>query len=275
MKKIILLLKFLSLPVVVFCFFVTEAESQTYQDSCIRIIWEHNPEYGYFNPDSVLIDSCMCPDMIWEFCPYLYANRWYKLYLPNGAINLPAYPHDTTIYVSWQDIDTNFVELRQKFSEMESIFGNFIFKKVSPEIIDTFALGSRHFVIKFDDYLLIDSVVQFLKTFPDIENPGYTFHLANYSDVKNSNNIFSEFFIYPNPSYGIINIEFNLEKNCNISFDLFDLKCEKMINIDNAFFIKGHYSRSIELSNEIGNGFYILFVKYDQSILTKEIILIR
>ena len=43
-------------------------------DSCLTLIWMHEPEKGFYNPDSVLVDTCNCPFLFASEA--LYVNQY-------------------------------------------------------------------------------------------------------------------------------------------------------------------------------------------------------
>ena len=157
---------------------------------CWKLEWPDDPQHGFTNPDSVMFDSCLCPqpqyDEYGTGCPYKYTKRYFSFFLPYWALWMPEYPSDTIIYKTWQDIDTNYRELRQDFSNMEYIFGKYYIQKVYPESTDSTSLGSRYFYILFIKYQDIDDILITFNTITDLENFGYAgrdFHYAG--SVKN------------------------------------------------------------------------------------------
>lgn len=149
-------------------------------DTCWNVVLQHNPENNIFNPDSVMYDTCLCKNKAWlpPYCEYVYAKQWFGLDLPNGALNIPQAPRDSVILRNWRDIDSSFTDMREGFENLENIFGNFVFMKVYPDIIDTSKIASRYFNLRFDNYVKIDSASYLLHNIPDIETEGY---LGRYS----------------------------------------------------------------------------------------------
>ncbi|OGV21370.1 MAG: hypothetical protein A2475_15070 [Ignavibacteria bacterium RIFOXYC2_FULL_35_21] len=97
-------------------------------------------DHGSDNPDSVLVDSCQDP-------PIIYVYRWFNVVFKNYVINLPAAPEDTTLDVTWEAISSSYTQLRSDFQELENKFGSYYFRKISPEITDSNHIGSRDFLI--------------------------------------------------------------------------------------------------------------------------------
>ncbi|MFH1050201.1 MAG: T9SS type A sorting domain-containing protein [bacterium] len=202
MKMKILLISLLCLAPKAFLF------SVEINDSCYNLIgnWK---QYGYviFNPDSVLLDTCLCSDVPWDQCRENYAKKWYRALFPYGVFNLPEYPYDTTIYVTWEDMDTNFSEIHQKFIDLEKIFGSYKLIKEFPDRVDS-SLPSRVFLIAFDNYNKIDSVNNFMQM--DIEH--WVFKYQNqvswiYTSInENCDNTNLIGAITPNPASEYIEI---------------------------------------------------------------------
>jgi hypothetical protein len=188
------------LVIILLCFLYFVAESQTYKDSCLVLVEEKFIGVEA-NPDSVLIDTCLCPDEHWTVCEHLYAKQWYSITLPQGAVNLPKYRPYDTVYITWQDIDTSFQTLRNLLYEMTNIFGNNNIKKRFPSDVDTNSIGSRIFWIKFENYCKIDSVVNYLRVVPEID-AGYANHIYQPVDVveNNSNDYLYCIDIFPQPA---------------------------------------------------------------------------
>jgi hypothetical protein len=90
----------------------------------------------------------------------VFAKYYWDIYFLKDAIKLPVYPHDTAIYVTWEAIDTSSVLERKIFRELDSIFGKYKLKKISPEI-DT-GSSSRGFDLYFDNWVSVVEVEKFI-----------------------------------------------------------------------------------------------------------------
>ncbi len=130
-------------------------------DTCWTMVFPHDPDHGYYNPDSVLYDTCLCKTKPWlpPYCKYVYAKQWFGLDLPKGALNIPKAPRDSIILRNWRDIDSSFTELRDGLQNIEDMFSSFIMRKEFPDYGDS----SNIFLLKFNYYFNIDSVVYYLK----------------------------------------------------------------------------------------------------------------
>ncbi|MBI5325293.1 MAG: hypothetical protein HZB41_08500 [Ignavibacteriae bacterium] len=164
----------------IFTIFAQNAKALDTLNPCWRMYYPHDPDHNSFNPDSVMLDTCATTNPIE---PVLYAYKWYLVILPPGALNVPEAPRDTLIYRDWRDIDTNFIELREGFLNIENKFSPFIMRKEHPEGVDTSSLGSRSWLIKFEEYFNIDSVVFYLSSIQNLTFAGYDMRAARFDDV--------------------------------------------------------------------------------------------
>jgi hypothetical protein len=138
----------------------------TQLDSCWKLCGPHDPENGFYNPDSLMVDTCVVPNRN-------YAKKWYEIITNQILMDVPSYPIDTLIEYQWTDIDTSFTDLREDFYDLENIFGAFHIKKEFPHIVDTSKIASRCYLIRFDNYVDIDSVELLLNSIEDIEKVWY------------------------------------------------------------------------------------------------------
>jgi len=159
-------LLFLFVLFTIFCLPSINKAEQT-QDSlnpCWKMVHPNEPEKGFFNPDSVMYDSCLCTIKPWEYppCPYQYAKQWFGAIIPYRALLIPQTIRDTLIYKTWRDIDSSFIELRKGIETLENQFGTFVLIKKYPDIVDSTKDGSKYFKIKFDNYVKIVTIVNYL-----------------------------------------------------------------------------------------------------------------
>jgi hypothetical protein len=127
----------------------------TIQSDCIKSIIIDDPENGFHNEDSVMVDSCQNP-------PVQLVQKWFLVVFDYYVIDLPEAPEDTILEVTWESISSTYTTLRNEFEEMENIFGDYILRKETPQITDTTHIGSKLFKIYFDNYVVIDSVIYYL-----------------------------------------------------------------------------------------------------------------
>jgi len=283
MKKVINICQFIFLIGIVSFLFSLHAKGQTYQDSCFRQIWEHNPEKEFENPDSVMYDSCECGDIFKYFYnndwtlpkQYFYAKQWFLVDLPFGALDVPQGPPDTVIIRNWSDISTTFSNLRTGLEEMDNIFGNYILQKRFPEDVDSSYGTSTVFLIKFDEYVKIDSVENFLNSVTDINYPLYmrAYNFNPFISVKDNLTI-NDFILYPQPANDFIIIEYSLLLNSNINITLTDLQGVFLGEIFSGFQDTGVNTINYPINN-LPSGIYFVNININGSISNKHFIKIR
>jgi hypothetical protein len=150
-------------------------------DTCLKMLLPHDPANNMFNRDSVLIDSCLSDSVN----QVLFTKQWFFVILPANSLHITEMPYDTILIRNWTDIDTSFNDLRLAFQNLENQFGNFILRKLYPADGDTNELGSRLFVIKFENIQNIDTINKYLLAFPGLYKSGY---LYNYGQFLSYNN---------------------------------------------------------------------------------------
>ncbi len=131
-------------------------------DSCLKLVFEHDLNAGFFNPHNVIADSCN------PLYP-LYADRTFIVSFQENILNLPYKHRDSVIEASWTDIDTNMSIIREKFSELEEEFGLFHFNKMFPEDTTTDSYYNQLFSLYFDNYVEIEKVVTFIDTLDGVK----------------------------------------------------------------------------------------------------------
>ncbi|ROL62170.1 T9SS C-terminal target domain-containing protein [Bacteroidetes/Chlorobi group bacterium ChocPot_Mid] len=159
MKKVLRICQFIILTGIIFFLFSLNVKSQTYQDSCIRIVWEHDPAKGYWNPDSVMVDTCKQS----AFYSKWFAKRIYVIEFSTYVWGNHLLQFDS-IY-TWRDMDTSFTTIVEGFKNIELNFGAYRLQKTYPNISSEYDLG-RSFMLFFiySNYHHIKSVTQFIDT---------------------------------------------------------------------------------------------------------------
>ena len=189
-------------------------------DTCWTMYFPDEPANGFYNPDSVLYDSCYCKDRIVYGCDSIYAKQWFEIHFNNkDPYNFPPYPKDTIIETTWQELDSSYVELRNMFQGLENIYGQFILRKKFPEDTNSWSSGSRAYLIKFQNYV---HIIKVLNNFSDT-------HLLDFydyrnrciwirDDVQDDKSFINDFTLEPNPCNNnlIINISSNNFNNINL-----------------------------------------------------------
>lgn len=124
-------------------------------DSCLKLL---GPTFAedttWENPDSVMVDSCISSPTYGQ----KYAKGWFNLRFTYYILPTPVGPEDTIIDRAWQDIDTQYVSVRNAFDTLEQKYGSFFFRKFQPHWNDTANGGDNLFNVWFNHYVNIDSV---------------------------------------------------------------------------------------------------------------------
>ncbi len=222
---------------------------------CWRLLYPDDPIHGSYNPDSVMIDTCATTRPMF---PVLYAYKWFKILLPPGALNVPWAPRDSLIIRNWRDIDTNFTELRNGFQNLENKFSPFIMKKEFPDIIDTLEGASGLYLLKFEKYFNIDTLVIYLKLINGIYDANYDMRatqlLNNIIDI-NSQEAKTDIEIEQKTNDNRIEIYIHKFQRLCKTIDIYNLNLKKilqyhMLNNNNTHII-------LDISN-LTTGIYFL-----------------
>ena len=235
----------------------TKAEqTQDSLNPCWKM-YRHDPKNNYFNPDSVMYDSCLCPgNEDYPPCDYIYAKKWFSITFKNkDPFNFPIGPYDTLYIATWQQLDSTQSELRKIFQNIENIFGTFILKKDFPEVIDSNRPASRIYLIKFDNYVNIWNVSDSFKNSDKLQDVYYLNAVSHYlTDIKenfNFNNVkLKSYELYPNPATDFLELSFAAEQTQS-KIEIFSIEGIKMFETESV--------RRIDVSR-LCRGVY--FVKY-------------
>ena len=238
--------------------------------------YPHEPENGYFNPDSVLYDSCFCKDRLHEGCDSIYAKQWYEIIFNNkDPYGFTQFPEDTIIETTWQNLDSNYVDLRNMFQIAENMFGTFILRKRYPEITDSTSLGSRGYLIKFQNYRNIFSVVYYFYYTNLLFDFYYKEELTYIPDLIIDDNELDNIFIkiYPIPCYNSITISFSSDKVFSYDIKIIDNLGYELL-LENQSIQQGEQSIKIN-TDKLSEGIYFLLIDFGKNKIVKKIIKIK
>lgn len=87
------------------------------------------------------------------------------------------------------------------------------------------------------------------------------YHINNIG-VSDNNTIASAINVFPNPVTDNININYNLNENCNVSFEIFDMLGQEVINEKIGYQDKGSNSYNLNLDNNIDSGIYFIKINF-------------
>lgn len=131
---------------------------------CLALRIPHNPSQSFVNPDSVMVDTCSVGR------PW-YAKGTFEVRLSQSPISNGATADELDWYVI-QDIDTNSADIA-RWEQLDSVFGGLHIRKAFLDSTDPAGYAVRTYLLKFDNYVLIDSVVASLKLLSAIEDARY------------------------------------------------------------------------------------------------------
>jgi hypothetical protein len=180
-------------------------------DSCFILVYpnDYDPITGtgtYFNPDSVMIDTCSQSSNYGK----LFSKKGYefsmKVYVFGNDI-LPSYTP-----VTWQDISSSFTQIKEGFQNLEQEFGPYTIQRTDYHPSDSLFLKNPIFEIEFQNYFKFDSVANALDEI-DSTSKAWMKNVPAYiigSKVENNNiNEKSKLSVSPNPAIDEITIETN------------------------------------------------------------------
>jgi hypothetical protein len=95
-----------------------------------------------------------------------YAKRYYEVEFGAAIIPLPAAERHDTILVGLEAINPSYPTVKAAFSRFERANGKVTFRKVAPDVADTSVPLSQLFLVRFEQYGCVDSIVKQLKAIP-------------------------------------------------------------------------------------------------------------
>jgi hypothetical protein len=170
---------------VVLCYAETGKASPEINDSCLALL--RDPDGTWHNPDSVKADSCLGSSTYGQ----TYAKQWYHVFFDYYILPTPEGPADTIIDRTWRDIDPTYTSIRNGFDSLEYKYGNFILRKFQPDVRDSSSGGDKIFLVRFDNYVNVDSAERDLDSLP-MTSCYYGRRYGIISNVLNRSQIFDQ-----------------------------------------------------------------------------------
>lgn len=137
-------------------------------DSCLII---DDYDLGLDNPDSSLVDTCLCRYIrpTFPYCAYVF--RWFGLILPDSSTNTPLLADTTIVDTNYTVVYPSFPLVRTALQQISQKFGNYTMRRMHPtrENFQWYGIYFHNYQ-RFEDVynFLQDSLVYDLK--PDFKN---------------------------------------------------------------------------------------------------------
>ncbi|MFC2132124.1 hypothetical protein ACFLSQ_11885, partial [Bacteroidota bacterium] len=182
------------------------------------------------NSDNILlIDTCgipywfnSCDSILWynwyrantDLWFHLYANKFWIISFKDDVFHLQkTYPKDTTIYVTWDQIDTSYVKLRALFQQLEQNYGEYFLRKIAPDLSWDYS-----FFLTFSEHQNVVAINNELRKTKDLENWKFAKEIHNNASTIEDEIISNkdDFHIFPNPALSYINLQSLKKEKINI-----------------------------------------------------------
>ena len=168
-------------------------------DSCLKLLYPHDPDNGFYNLDSVMIDTCHNSSTYNDW----YVKKYYAVLFELSAriFKINPFPKDT--FVTWDFIDTSYIATRNGLKNIYDEYGHFIMRRIKYYISDSEAFRFPAVAIAFNEYLnyytlrekfeKIDKVIEVR-----LESP------TGFDFVEENNESSDAFKIFPNPAQNVL-----------------------------------------------------------------------
>ena len=143
-------------------------------DSCLdlyqNVFNDSSQRLDYWNPDSVMVDTCG------EYNKYgeMYAKRYFLIQFYNPLIHLDSVREDSVLTVPWWEIDSSYSDIRTIFQKIALRYGGAWLTKLYPNIGDSNSEGYNLFKLSVGMYAPADTILSTLPRAPWIEYVDFT-----------------------------------------------------------------------------------------------------
>jgi len=163
-------------------------------DSCLKMIWKHEPENLSLNPDSVKED--ICPDS--PTYRHRFAKKWYGIKFPKQF-----YPFDqildTNEVKGVSDISTSHPALKNRFLELQDTLGLIYFQGLREKYPDSTVLKNPYVLMFFENYQDYRYITDYFNTTIDSVEVDYAFVAKQLTGGVMEEGSRNKVIIYPNP----------------------------------------------------------------------------
>jgi hypothetical protein len=217
MKKIFLLITMLLISINLY---------SSPPDSCLKYYFQ--PDTTFFNPDSVMVDSCEGSPTYGEY----YGKKFFYMTFNYNIIprNYLA-PADTIIEYTIDNIESQYTDAINEFTQLQTTYGSLKFREVLPDKLDTTSYYKRFLYVIFNNYVPIEEVEDEIIKFTCIESAGFASWFGVESDVSVSKSNTDEIFLFPNPVSEFLMIR-GLEESHVQSISIFNTFGQKLYEGD-------------------------------------------
>jgi hypothetical protein len=175
-----------------------QANSQI--NPCWKLVCPHDPANGFFNPDSVYVDTCQNNN---HELAKTYTKKSISVITVSKIENLPSFSNDTIIYITLNDILPEHDGFKQTLVLLDSIFGHFKIRKKYPECVDSNIFASKILLLEFENYINIKDCLDSCKYYVN-ELVSFYSHLENPPKL-NGKGILWKLIYEDNPLKGFVN----------------------------------------------------------------------
>jgi hypothetical protein len=195
-------------------------------DSCLK--YYYHPDTTFFNPDSVMVDSCEGSPTYGEY----YGKKYFTLKFNYNIIpRTYLAPADSIIEYTIDSIGIQYTSAKNEFSQLLTTYGNFSFREKVPNMPDTTIVLGRTLYLIFDNNVPINEVENQLTNFSSIKTAYFSSWFGVESDVSVSKSNTDEIFLFPNPVSEFLMIH-GLEESHVQSISIFNTFGQKLYEGD-------------------------------------------
>lgn len=113
-----------------------------------------------YNPDSIMIDTNSMSSSMGE----IYSKRGYTITFSQHIFSKSTDYTDTVKYLSWEDIDSNYLSVRLRFQELHSKFGLYSLSHYDDSFRPRSRLYKTSYFLLFSSNVNVDSVLNFINS---------------------------------------------------------------------------------------------------------------
>jgi hypothetical protein len=252
-------------------FLLTSQSYSQVPDSCLKIFC-FPQDSTFFNLDSVKVDSCFGSPTYGEF----YATHFFYIKFKYNVLPRPGiYPKDTIIEYTWQDIDTSYSYTREGFQQLEQEFGSFWLREERLSFPDTTQFLPRTLLLRFEDYINIDSVENFVKNIQLVSEAYYRRGYGITSRVNDGDKV-SQMALsppIPNPTTSETNISFELLESSKIQIRISDV-LGNIISIINKYYSQGRHTEIFNFEG-LSSGVYLISLSAFGEVVTEKVEVVK